>query len=63
MEAEGAIASPLCKVGGKAPLLFTVFNSLLLINNTYFIKLCLFHTDLININTEFVQAIPITIIN
>ena len=39
--------SPLhfAKWGGRAPPLFTMFNRLLLINNTYFIKLCLFYTD------------------
>ena len=32
---EGAIAPPFCKVGGgRAPPLFTMFNRLLLINNT-----------------------------
>ena len=32
-EAEGAIDPPILKVGSRAPPLFTVFNSLLLINN------------------------------
>ena len=32
--AEGAIAPPLRKVGGRAPPLYTMFNRLLLINYT-----------------------------
>ena len=45
--AEGAIVPPLCKVGGRASLPFTMFNMLLLINSNkwYFIKSCLFNAD------------------
>ena len=45
---------------GQSPLHFIYCLQQAVNSNTYFIKSCLFHTDVIqfNINTDFGQAIP-----
>ena len=52
------------KGGGRAPPLIIVFNRLLLIiiNNTYFIANDCSTLTSVNTNTDFGQAVPITII-